>query len=156
MHRCLQVPDLALKIVEECMPDYRERCFANTSRPGKGTHAEAWAARRTLAALARTCRVLQGPALDVLWYYQFGLRHLIECLPEDLRKGRRCTIPGRRGYYSGVYRIRQLVRLVGLTQFPAILTWSRTDSICCVTGILCLVIGRASTSTQDACASSSS
>lgn len=38
----------------------------------------------TVYALARTCRTLQGPALDVIWYYQFGLQNLVKCMPEDL------------------------------------------------------------------------
>ena len=39
---------------------------------------------RTLFALARTCRALLTPALDVMWYRQHTLVHLFKCLPGDL------------------------------------------------------------------------
>lgn len=39
---------------------------------------------RTLSALARTCSVLQTPALDLLWYRQNTLEYLVKSLPDDL------------------------------------------------------------------------
>ncbi|KAG2338013.1 hypothetical protein BDR05DRAFT_1062970 [Suillus weaverae] len=36
----------------------------------------------TLASLARTCRTLKEPALDILWKYINGFKPLIVCLPE--------------------------------------------------------------------------
>ncbi|EMD38983.1 hypothetical protein CERSUDRAFT_72231 [Gelatoporia subvermispora B] len=39
--------------------------------------------RATLAALARTCRLFHGPALDVLWRHQDNLLNLLKCLPGD-------------------------------------------------------------------------
>ncbi|KAK6996956.1 hypothetical protein R3P38DRAFT_3068816 [Favolaschia claudopus] len=38
----------------------------------------------TLAALARTCRALQSPALTVLWETQSELTNLLSCLPSDV------------------------------------------------------------------------
>ena len=37
-----------------------------------------------LSSLARTCRALLDPALDVLWYHQRSLTNLVKCLPDDL------------------------------------------------------------------------
>ncbi|KAF7329363.1 hypothetical protein MKEN_00197800 [Mycena kentingensis (nom. inval.)] len=39
--------------------------------------------RRTLAALAKTCRVICEPALDELWYEQTTLENFFKCLPAD-------------------------------------------------------------------------
>ncbi|RDB24962.1 hypothetical protein Hypma_007445 [Hypsizygus marmoreus] len=39
---------------------------------------------RTLARLARTCRIFRDPALNFLWSEQDGLVHLIKCFPSDL------------------------------------------------------------------------
>lgn len=74
MHHCLYVPELASRIAEACAPYYRDVCTEATRMPELGT----------VYALARTCRTLQGPALDVIWYYQFGLQNLVKCMPEDL------------------------------------------------------------------------
>jgi hypothetical protein len=40
--------------------------------------------RRTVAALARTCRTFQEPALDVLWRDIKGFKPLLSCLPEGV------------------------------------------------------------------------
>jgi hypothetical protein len=40
--------------------------------------------RATVAALARTCRTFQEPALDVLWRDIKGFKPLLSCLPEDV------------------------------------------------------------------------
>lgn len=74
MHRCLQVAELTRRIAEACTPDYKDASL-------RAEHAPNFDA---LCALARTCRTLQKPALDVIWWYQFGLYHLLECMPEDL------------------------------------------------------------------------
>ena len=73
MHRCLLVEELAFRIAEACAPDYKD--FEVTSQ-GSG--------RGTVCALAQTCRALQDPALNVLWYYQVDLRNLFRCFPDDL------------------------------------------------------------------------
>ncbi|KAG1731988.1 uncharacterized protein EDB91DRAFT_1206239 [Suillus paluster] len=39
--------------------------------------------RKTLAALARTCRIFHGPALDVLWGDLYFPHPLVECLPHS-------------------------------------------------------------------------
>lgn len=75
MHQCLRVPEIAAVIAEACAPDYRDAgSFGNGSKPKLGA----------VYALARTCRALHGPALDLLWYYQFGLQNLVKCLPTGL------------------------------------------------------------------------
>ena len=73
MHDCWKIPEIALAITEACAPHFKEP-LPTTSIRFDGS----------LASLSRTCRALQGPALDVLWYYQFGLLHLLQCLPQEL------------------------------------------------------------------------
>jgi hypothetical protein len=38
--------------------------------------------RATLAALARTCRTFEEPALDTLWRNIDGLKPIVSCMPE--------------------------------------------------------------------------
>ncbi|KAG2343031.1 hypothetical protein BDR05DRAFT_963419 [Suillus weaverae] len=42
--------------------------------------------RKTLLALALTCKSFTGPALDILWRHLGGLEPLIRCLPQSLWK----------------------------------------------------------------------
>ena len=72
MHPWWQIGDIAFRIIEECRPSKS----ANSVRDPL--------ARRTLFALAMTCRSLQDYALDALWYRQDSLVMLIQCLPDDL------------------------------------------------------------------------
>ena len=72
MHACLLIPDLIAKIAEACAPRYRDRSPFRDDESGM----------RTLCALARTCRALQGPALDVIWYHQINLNNLISLMPD--------------------------------------------------------------------------
>ena len=65
MHQCWLIAEFAIRIVD---------CVATDDKGG----------RSALHALATTCRALQEPALDFLWYKQNTLSHLIRCLPEDL------------------------------------------------------------------------
>ncbi|KAJ7035788.1 hypothetical protein C8F04DRAFT_1097364 [Mycena alexandri] len=37
-----------------------------------------------LARLARTCKTLSEPALDVLWTFQGTVFNVLKCLPRDL------------------------------------------------------------------------
>lgn len=73
MHRCLLVTELAQRIAEACAPEYKS--LSLEQGPSTGL--------KTVCALARTCRVLQESALGVLWYHQFGVYHLIKCMPEN-------------------------------------------------------------------------
>lgn len=41
-------------------------------------------AQKDFAALARTCKAFQEPALDILWRKQDTLAHLVKCLPSDM------------------------------------------------------------------------
>ena len=73
MHKCWLVPELTIRIAEECRSTAE---FVSKTRREEGQH--------TLYALARTCRALQEPALDALWYQVDTLAHLVKCLPDDL------------------------------------------------------------------------
>lgn len=75
MHRCLEVYELAARIAEACAPYYGD--FTDEGDKHK---------LGTVCALARTCRTLQEPALNVLWYFQFGFQNLVNCMPGDLRR----------------------------------------------------------------------
>ncbi|OCH96403.1 hypothetical protein OBBRIDRAFT_822380 [Obba rivulosa] len=65
MHRCWTIPELTRLITEQLDPRRRK-----TDRPA-------------LAALARTCRALLDPSLDVLWRHQDTFARLVWLLPED-------------------------------------------------------------------------
>ncbi|KAJ7910793.1 hypothetical protein B0H13DRAFT_596220 [Mycena leptocephala] len=64
VHRCLDVVELVEVICSEL-------------RQLRG-------GMKALAALARTCKKLQGPALDRLWYHQYTLDNIFGCMPADL------------------------------------------------------------------------
>jgi len=65
MHDCLLIAELQTKILE----------YVIQSEHG----------HRTVAALARTCKALTEPCLDVLWHRQErGLGALMKTLPADL------------------------------------------------------------------------
>ncbi|KAH7931392.1 hypothetical protein BV22DRAFT_1053386 [Leucogyrophana mollusca] len=74
MHPCLLIPEIQLCVFY--------RLFDTDDGP------LAWRApmdaRKTLAALARTCRAFQEAALDVQWGDLDCLARLIQCLPRDL------------------------------------------------------------------------
>ena len=74
MHRCLLVSELAQRIAEACAPEYKYAAVRDCQFPFPGFG--------TLCSLARTCRALQQPALDVIWYYQSGVQHLVKFLPQ--------------------------------------------------------------------------
>ncbi|KAJ7479595.1 hypothetical protein FB451DRAFT_1031889 [Mycena latifolia] len=59
MHRCLDVAELVDLICS-------------------------YSSRGSLAALARTCKTLQGSALDRLWHDQYTLRNILGCMPPGL------------------------------------------------------------------------
>lgn len=73
MHQCLLIDELAARIAEACAPGYRD-----ASQKGKRPSLQ------TLCSLARTCRALHDPALDVIWYYQLGLQNLQSFVPAGL------------------------------------------------------------------------
>ncbi|KAF8550837.1 hypothetical protein OG21DRAFT_1499517 [Imleria badia] len=85
MHHCLLIPELALYIIH----------FLADDRP-------AWHDSRYLrnpkdvARLARTCKALAEPALDVLWQTQHSLAPLMMCLPPDVweltKRGKTITL----------------------------------------------------------------
>ncbi|KAJ7052010.1 hypothetical protein C8F01DRAFT_1172729 [Mycena amicta] len=64
MHRCLQIPEILLQVVAHYQPHDK----------------------RTLAALARTCRLFEGPAADQLWREPGSatLRYILGCFTADL------------------------------------------------------------------------
>ncbi|KAL0954056.1 hypothetical protein HGRIS_005208 [Hohenbuehelia grisea] len=56
-------------------------------------HLKYMESHASLAALAVTCKSLEGPALDALWYYQLGLVNLIQCLPEGVLSEKYSRVP---------------------------------------------------------------
>ncbi|KIJ65160.1 hypothetical protein HYDPIDRAFT_27882 [Hydnomerulius pinastri MD-312] len=72
MHRALQIPE----VLQNILSLFRVR--------GSTIHANRGLDNKTLAALSRTCRTFQNPALDVLWADLAYIDPLVLCLPEDL------------------------------------------------------------------------
>lgn len=73
MHHCLLIPELVLSIVH----------FVADDRPA--WHDSRYLRNpRDVARLARTCKALADPALDVLWRTQHSLAPLVMCLPPDV------------------------------------------------------------------------
>ncbi|KAJ7893969.1 hypothetical protein B0H14DRAFT_2684343 [Mycena olivaceomarginata] len=70
---CLSIPELVHLICKEV------GCDDSDSR------------RRDLAALVRTCRIFNGPAVDVLWRDLDHIRPVLKCLPYNLLQ--HCPIP---------------------------------------------------------------
>jgi len=66
MHICLLPPEILLRIFSTCEYD------------------EPICPRDTLASLARTCRTLKEPALDILWQNIEGFEPLVACLPKGI------------------------------------------------------------------------
>ncbi|KAJ6472254.1 hypothetical protein DFH09DRAFT_1007960 [Mycena vulgaris] len=73
MHRCLSIPDI---VGEVCSHVYTRFPWYHAGAAGAGGV--------TLATLARTSSVFQGPALDLLWFSQNTLENFLRCLPPDL------------------------------------------------------------------------
>ena len=73
MHRCWEIGEIVIGIVEVCQPEKTGRYTAHDKE-----------GLRTLCSLARTCRSLERYALDALWYRQHSLAPLVKCLPDDL------------------------------------------------------------------------
>ncbi|KAJ7787076.1 hypothetical protein B0H14DRAFT_2955308, partial [Mycena olivaceomarginata] len=67
-HRALTIPEIHLEILAE--PHHE----------GSGTRRNL----EDLAALARTCRDFENPALDILWREQNTLANTLKCLPSNL------------------------------------------------------------------------
>lgn len=72
VHRCVLVPEILGLVCEVLWEDWTT-----------GLLDEQLA---TLAALARTCRAFEGPALDSLWREISGLHPLLCIMPLDLFK----------------------------------------------------------------------
>jgi hypothetical protein len=67
MHKCLEIPEISGLIFDSLLND-----------------APSGESRRTMLALALTCRGFEDIALDVLWHTQTSLVPLIKCTPSDL------------------------------------------------------------------------
>ncbi|KAJ7803572.1 hypothetical protein B0H14DRAFT_2887402 [Mycena olivaceomarginata] len=73
MHRSLRIPEIVSLICDKTLngaEHYFRSLNSDTSQ--------------TLAALARTCKAFQDPALDVLWRYQSTVMHVLDCMPGDI------------------------------------------------------------------------
>lgn len=73
MHYCLRVLDVVTIILEFCL-----------SLDDTEHHKPATLRHRELAALARTCKVLYEPSMNVLWDGISSLAFLFRLLPNDL------------------------------------------------------------------------
>ncbi|KAJ6495904.1 hypothetical protein DFH09DRAFT_1002248 [Mycena vulgaris] len=73
MHRCLAIPEITELILSQLDDGYS---FSRNPRRDL--------AKRDLAALARTSKGFQGPALDILWRKQDRLTNILKCLPPNL------------------------------------------------------------------------
>lgn len=74
MHPMWEIRELVDRIVVFLAPHFDHPPWLKGNQDG----------RSDLCALGRTCRMLQNPALDILWYRQSTLVHLLRCLPPDL------------------------------------------------------------------------
>ncbi|KAH7927599.1 hypothetical protein BV22DRAFT_1006684 [Leucogyrophana mollusca] len=78
MHRCLHIAEILHEI---CQHISASDLDTNGMPAVPSCHATA-----TLAALARTCKTIQSPALDALWGDLDYFMRLVQCLPRDLWK----------------------------------------------------------------------
>ncbi|EGO04127.1 hypothetical protein SERLA73DRAFT_69903 [Serpula lacrymans var. lacrymans S7.3] len=76
MHKCLLVPDILSIIFKHILPEDPDSAEALE---------DDW--QRSLAVLARTCRLFSDPALDVLWADLHDVEPILRCLPEDIWSG---------------------------------------------------------------------
>ncbi|KAJ6456792.1 hypothetical protein C8R47DRAFT_1165047 [Mycena vitilis] len=73
MHRCLGIPEILDLVCKGLDPVTDEHWIAPTD-----------GAEVALSALARTCKLFSGPALDMLWQHQSGLTPFLRLFPSDL------------------------------------------------------------------------
>lgn len=95
MHQCLLVAELAIRIMEECVPGYRTANLRVRPPPDL----------RAVWAFAQTCRTLQDHALDVMWYNQCDLENLLRCMPRDLPIS--AAMDGSQPRWRSQYRLRE-------------------------------------------------
>ena len=78
MHRCLVVSDIVLEIVDDLSPPPGERLY----------HPQKFSMElRTLAVMARSCKIFYEPCMDALWKVNHSLEHITRCLPPSVPKG---------------------------------------------------------------------
>jgi hypothetical protein len=63
MHRCLMIPEICVQICNEI-------CELQS--------------RKTLAAMAQSCRTFEQPALSILWHTQLSMGPMMGCLPDGV------------------------------------------------------------------------
>ncbi|KAF7362124.1 hypothetical protein MVEN_00558300 [Mycena venus] len=78
MHRTFHIPELLHLIFAQVQSPYQQNEDFNRRALNKNL------GRQDFAALARTCKTFQGPALDFLWREQETLTNLLRCLPTHL------------------------------------------------------------------------
>ncbi|KAJ7187270.1 hypothetical protein C8R46DRAFT_1184920 [Mycena filopes] len=91
MHRALAILEITENICEELNEVFSDRSPAD------------------LAALARTCKIFEDPALDVLWRKQDTLDNILKCLPP--KSWDEAPAPRGRGA-RGTFRIARVLRAV--------------------------------------------
>ena len=74
MHRCFELPELVLRIVEAVHPGYMDFPFEWESE------TQGYEGVAAVVALTRTSRIFLEPALDVLWYTQLDILPLLKLL----------------------------------------------------------------------------
>ncbi|KAJ7442781.1 hypothetical protein B0H11DRAFT_2093438 [Mycena galericulata] len=73
MHRALRIPEIVSMISRELV-SFPERAFHHNNSD----------TAQTLAAVARTCKAFQDPALDLLWAPQNTVMKILDCMPGDI------------------------------------------------------------------------
>ncbi|KAJ7737555.1 hypothetical protein B0H16DRAFT_1891634 [Mycena metata] len=73
MHRSLRIPEIVSLIFYETLNGAEQ--VLNSLNPDSA---------QALAGLARTCKVFQEPALDLLWKSQNTVMHILQCMPGDI------------------------------------------------------------------------
>ncbi|KAJ7471684.1 hypothetical protein B0H11DRAFT_2039535 [Mycena galericulata] len=77
MHQALEIPELVDVICSHVSSEYLYH----------PDYVRSTSSTCDLAVLARTCKIFQNPALDILWSHQTTFAHVLRCMPSDLWNG---------------------------------------------------------------------
>ncbi|KIP11148.1 hypothetical protein PHLGIDRAFT_157377 [Phlebiopsis gigantea 11061_1 CR5-6] len=98
MHRCLEIQDIVLEVIERLAPPASERLY----HPQKFSRELG-----ALAAMSRTCRAFYEPCMDALWKVQNSLAGIVRCLPPAIPAGG-CHKSAMTRFYTNAARIAYL------------------------------------------------
>ena len=79
MHRCFEIPELVLQIIEACVPGYKTTIWTDKLD------------RSSAYSLALTSRVFLEPALDIIWYSQHDIGNLLNLIGTESWRVKSCT-----------------------------------------------------------------